>query len=57
VPCVGVRSDTLGNAEIADLYVPMVLQEDVARLDVTVQYPQAVRGVQRTQGLGEDEDD
>ena len=52
-----VRPDVeaLGDAEVADLRVPILLQQDVARLDVPVQHPTPVCRGQCSECLGHDE--
>ncbi len=49
--------EALGDAEIGDLRVPVLLQEDVAGLDVAVQHPARVGGRQRVERLGHHEQD
>ncbi len=55
----GIRADVeaLGDAEVGDLGVPVLLEEDVAGLDVTVQHAARVGGAQRGECLGHHEHD
>ena len=48
--------EALGDAEIADLGVPVLLQQNVARLHVAVQHPACVGGRQRVERLGHHEE-
>ena len=53
----GPGVDSLGNPEVGDLGVTVVLQEDVARFDVAMQHAELVGGHQRGERFGDDEQD
>ena len=51
---MAAQVEALGNAEVRDLRVAVVVQEDVAGLDVPVQDAHGVRGRQSRERLGQD---
>ena len=58
IPSAPVRTSTaLGNPEVGDLGVTVVLQEDVARFDVAMQHTELVGGHQCGERFGDDEQD